>query len=536
LLDALNRLNETDESLEIEEKETIDKSITENGIDKQAVVNGIKPELANKSTKKKSQGYLQNESNLLADILDPTLTPTAQEIEKKIINFATKSESQYLKSRLKNHSIEPKKYDEYLKIYLKQPRNDNQSTKDQYNNLDDTDSNEENIFTLSSWQKEIAEGQNASLQSEYLEIKSKEFARTNTRIPIFSDDFIKKVVSYCISQNPDGTPNMKFWSASLFQYFIEKNILSNSYVKDGIVKAFIERNSWGLLKLAIIHVSDIPEKDLVYLLKYLISPSSSKMILNSSSSSSSSSKKEKKKSKKPPIERFFALIICAPRNDSKMMEALKNLNEDELFYIIQILCKWIEKHDKTEIISDTTFIEAHGKYEFSSKKAAVLKKIKDTPDFHFVIDFMTLIFDIHFPTFIISKKFHPLLTNLSNLIKYELAIHESLESMRGCLELFNQKHQEVQRKRKSEKMLSTEQSRDNGKKNNYWLNDGDIPIYSVELFSFFGEENENNISSLDETNIDMDEYDDENDENDEHVEHVELDNDDNTNKEQEDIN
>lgn len=66
----------------------------------------------------------------------------------------------------------------------------------------------------------------------------------NTRIPIFSNDFIKKVVSYCISQNPDGTPNMKFWSASLFQYLIEKNLLSDSYVKDGIVKAFIERNSW----------------------------------------------------------------------------------------------------------------------------------------------------------------------------------------------------------------------------------------------------------------------------------------------------
>ncbi|CAB4400600.1 unnamed protein product [Rhizophagus irregularis] len=518
LLEALNRLNEKDGSLEIEEKEIRDASITENGIDKQ--VNGIKPELANKNTKKKNQSYLQNESNLLADILDPTLTPTGKEIEKKIENFAAKSESQYLKSKLKNHSIEPKKYDEYLKIYLKQSRNDNQSTKDQDIVLNNIDNNEDNIFTLSSWQKEMGEGQNVSLQSEYIEMKSREFAKMNTRIPIFSNDFIKKVVSYCISQNPDGTPNMNFWSASLFQYLIEKNLLSDSYVKDGIVKAFIERNSWGIMKLAIIHVTDIPEKDLVYLLKYLISLSSSKQLV---SKSSSSSKKEKKKSKKPSIEEFFALIICAPRNDSKMMEALKTLNEDELFYIIQILCKWIEKHDKTEIIFDTTLIEAYGKYEFSSKKVAVLKKIKDVPDFHFAIDFMTLIFDIHFPNFIISKKFHPLLTHISNLITQELTIYESLESMRGCLELFHRNHQEIERKRKSEKMLSTEQSRDNGKKNNYWLNDGDIPIYSVELFSFFGEENENPI--LDEANIDMDEYDND--------VHVELDNDDDTNKERE---
>jgi hypothetical protein len=145
-------------------------------------VNGIEPELADKNPKKKVKGHLRNESKLLADILDPSSTPTAQEIEKKIKNFAKKSESEYLRSRLKNHSIKPEEYSEYLKIYSKQSHNDNKSTsisKDQCDNLDDTDS-DENIFTLSSWQKEIAERQNIDIksqQSEYLEIKSKEFVK-----------------------------------------------------------------------------------------------------------------------------------------------------------------------------------------------------------------------------------------------------------------------------------------------------------------------------------------------------------------------
>lgn len=152
-------------------------------------MNGIKPELANKNTKKKNQSYLQNESNLLADILDPTLTPTGKEIEKKIENFAAKSESQYLKSKLKNHSIEPKKYDEYLKIYLKQSRNDNQSTKDQDIVLNNIDNNEDNIFTLSSWQKEMEEGQNVSLQSEYIEMKSREFAKVNNHFFVIYQPF-----------------------------------------------------------------------------------------------------------------------------------------------------------------------------------------------------------------------------------------------------------------------------------------------------------------------------------------------------------
>jgi hypothetical protein len=132
---------------------------------------------------------------------------------------------------------------------------------------------------------------------------------------------------------------------------------------------------------------------------------------------------------------------------------------------------------------------------------------------------MSLVFDIHFLTFILSEKIHPLLTRLSNLITYELAIYESLESMRGCLASFHQKV-EIKRKFSSDSVKSI-------KKNDDWLNDGDVPIYSVELFSFYGEENENNNSELDKMNIDMNEHGEENNE------YVELDSNDYTNKEQE---
>ena len=141
-------------------------------------MNGIKFELVNGSTKKKAPNYLRNESNLLAHILDPSLTPTAQEVEEKVRNFAAKSETKYLKTRLKNHSINPKKYSGYLKSH-----NDNKSAntlKGQCDNLGDTNSKDENIFELSTWQKEIAEGQSIDieiLRSEYFETKSNEFIR-----------------------------------------------------------------------------------------------------------------------------------------------------------------------------------------------------------------------------------------------------------------------------------------------------------------------------------------------------------------------
>ncbi|CAG8590998.1 5425_t:CDS:2 [Funneliformis caledonium] len=479
LLDAINRLNERDEHSELGENGIKDVRNT-NGIEKQ--VNGIKPELVNGNAKEEDR---KNESDLLVDILDPSSTPTVQEMEKKIRNFAAQSESEYLQSRLKIHSIEPKKYFDYLKINSKKSRNSSNKSakpkKGQRVNSDDANSYDKDIFNLASWQKEIEEEpiiDIEALQSEYFEMKSNELIMANTRIPLFTSDFIKRIVSYCISQNPDGTPNMKFWSSTLFQFLIGKNVISNSYVKDGIVKAFIERNSLGLLKLALTHVPDIPEKDLVYLLKYLISHNSQ------------FSKSEKKK---PLIKEFFSLIIHAPRNDNKMMKALKDLNEDELLFIIQIFRKWIKIHGDTDVMPE---LMSSGK-----AKDALLKKVKHIPDFRILIDFMSLIFDVHFSTLILSEELHPSLDGLSKLITYELSIYESFESMRGCLALFHQK-----RHIKSVKNSSTDDANTSiyDRKNITWLNDGDIPIYSVELFSFYGEDNEDNFK-LDEMDIDVDE-------------------------------
>ncbi|CAI2168297.1 16966_t:CDS:2 [Funneliformis geosporum] len=478
LLDALNRLNERDERSEFGENGIKDMRNT-NGIEKQA--NGIKPELVNGKVKEKAR---KNESDLLVDILDPASTPTVQEMEKKIRNFAAQSESEYLQSRLKIHSIEPKKYFDYLKIHSKKSRSSNKSTKpikDQRVNSDEANSYDKDTFNLTSWQKEIEVEPNIdieTLQSEYFEMKSNELNMANTRIPLFSNDFIKRIVSYCISQNPDGTPNMKFWSSTLFQFLIGKNFISNSYVKDGIVKAFIKRNSLGLLKLALTHVPDIPEKDLIYLLKYLISHSSQ------------FSKTEKKK---PLIKEFFSLIICAPRSDNKMMKALKDLNEDELLFIIQIFRKWIKIYGETDVMPE---LMSSGK-----AKAALLKKVKYIPDFRLLIDFMSLIFDVHFSTLILSEKLYPSLNGLSKLITYELAIYESFESMRGCLALFHQKRNII-----SEKISSTDDANTSihDRKNITWLNDGDLPIYSVELFSFY-EDNEDNNFKLDEMDLDVDE-------------------------------
>lgn len=62
--------------------------------------------------------------------------------------------------------------------------------------------------------------------------------------PELSYNFIQKIVDYCISQYPDGKPNMTFWIPEVIQYFIKNNLISNSTVKGGIVKALVDREEW----------------------------------------------------------------------------------------------------------------------------------------------------------------------------------------------------------------------------------------------------------------------------------------------------
>ncbi|CAG8476247.1 10866_t:CDS:2 [Acaulospora colombiana] len=278
-------------------------------------------------------------------------------------------------------------------------------------------------------------------------------------------------------------PNMTFWVPEVIRYFIQKDMLSNSVVKGGIVKALIDREEWNMLKLALLYVPDIPERDLIYLLKFIIGKGG---VIKENVTSSRIVEKENLS-----IENALLLVIHAPRNDNMMRWNIKQLTENELSVILRILYEWSEKHNLTEIMADfmsekpDVDVEI---FEKSSKRSPIikLKKLKKTMEFRNIVDFLTLILDIHFSSFIMNHQLHPLLNKLSERIAYEVKFFESLESMRSCLKLYHNKHL------RNEHLINEDEYR---KKSNVLARGADLPEYTVELFTFFGDNN-GEISNL----------------------------------------
>ncbi|CAG8492143.1 3657_t:CDS:10 [Diversispora eburnea] len=454
LLSALNRMNSTSEYLNLGEGDEKGFGIIKFGF--HHVLEKIEKPVVNDLIK--NMRYLRKyESNFLKKLLNAERTSTPEKFSQSFNKYVRNKSWEDFKSFLKKIGLTNiDKYKEFEKDYwknnlvplLKSKRVRRKESSKKENN----DSEDHEEVNLQLWQelwKEMKTNEEEEIKSKHTERKLYEFIKSGEKIkPELSYNFIQKIVDYCISQNSDGKPNMKFWVPEVIQYFIQNNMISNSIVKGGIVKTLMDREEWDLLQLALVNVPDIPEKDLIYLLKYLISNVSN----------------DQNKKKGLSITKMLLLIIESPRNDNMMRWSLRELTEGELLVTLKKLCDWIEKHDRADI----TFEPISKQNDLTT----ITTKRKGNSNFQKIIDFFALILDIHFTSLILNRQLHPLLIRLSNRIAYDVTIFESLESMRSCLELYHKNNLKNEHQTKKAVTLSI---------------DADIPEYTIELFTFFGD-------------------------------------------------
>ncbi|RHZ86039.1 hypothetical protein Glove_55g69 [Diversispora epigaea] len=452
LLSALNRMNSTSEYLNLGEGNTQGFGIIKFGF--HPVMEKVEKPIVNDLIE--NVKYLRkSESNFLKKLLDAEKTSTPEKFLQSFNKYLSNKNWEGFKSFLKKIGVtDIDKYKQFKKKYLKKNlvpllKSKRVRKKESRKNANDSEDYEE--VNLQLWQelwKELKTNEEEEIKSKYTERKLYEFINSGEKIiPELSYNFIQKIVDYCISQYSDGKPNMKFWVPEVIQYFIQNNMISNSTVKGGIVKTLMDREEWNMLRLALANVPDIPEKDLIYLLKYLISNVSN----------------DQNKIKRLSIKKTLLLIIEAPRNDNMMRWSLRELTEGELLVMLKILCDWIEKHDRADITFEPIS---------EQKDLTTITKRKRNPNFQKIIDFFVLILDIHFTSLILNHQLHPLLIRLSNRIAYDVTIFESMEFMRSCLELYHKNHLKNENQTKKPITLSI---------------DADIPEYTVELFTFFGD-------------------------------------------------
>lgn len=121
---------------------------------------------------------------------------------------------------------------------------------------------------------------------------------------------------------------MKLWSERILIYLMAKDQLLSTYIKGGLIRGLLERSSWSLISIALKVVPDIPESDLILVIKELINLRHKEPTLWESR-----------------VDYYLKAVVQAYRNDIFMQQALKRLTVQDLPIILESLTKWLDSTD-----------------------------------------------------------------------------------------------------------------------------------------------------------------------------------------------
>ncbi|GJJ74608.1 hypothetical protein EMPS_06966 [Entomortierella parvispora] len=255
-------------------------------------------------------------------------------------------------------------------------------------------------------------------------------------LPELSHHFLTTVIRRCFVTLPNGQPDMTFWPAKVIQFLIEKQLVGNSNPgagQAGIALNLMEREQWGLIELALQKLHDIPEMDMVVMLKQVIGLNKSA----ATSESLASKTKQDVSTTVPDVPRFLNLVMVAPSNEIFMQQAVKRLTIDELTVVLEILSSWLSIWNE------------RGGIGHQGLPADKKQMPGGLPGYGLVVDMLTLLLDVHFPALILSPQLHPILKTVQKAIQTEADVINQLEqSLRGPLGLFDRKQKDMIRRQK----------------------------------------------------------------------------------------
>ncbi|CAO3623493.1 unnamed protein product [Cunninghamella blakesleeana] len=272
-----------------------------------------------------------------------------------------------------------------------------------------------------------------------------------------SSQLITCILNQIFATNKNGKPDMKLWSERILIYLMAKNQLLSTYIKGGLIRGLLERQSWSLISIALKVVPDIPETDLILVIKELIHLRLKDLTVWESR-----------------VDYYLKAVVQAYRNDIFMQQALKRLSVQDLPIILESLIKWLDSTD------------AEGK--------SIIKKQDQTSDSimrqNNIIDFANSLIDIHFPTIILESSLHPLIDELQKSLLTISDDTVGLEELHCILSPF-ERNRKLNQKSMLNKLKEKEEKKNapvdktlaafSGAK--YGGEEG-IPVYRVEMFQF----------------------------------------------------
>ncbi|KAI9495131.1 hypothetical protein BDB00DRAFT_816053 [Zychaea mexicana] len=252
-----------------------------------------------------------------------------------------------------------------------------------------------------------------------------------------SHRFVSCVVRKCFV-----CPN--FWPLHVILYLLQIRHIRSSDIEGGIIPVLLERNEWALVPIVLESVPDIPETDLVVLLKALLANPDSLPVSTR--------------------EDLFKHIIDSPHNEIFMQQALKRLTASEIPAAVNMIIWRLENVQLFE--SSDTFIN--------------------------VLEFTNGLLDSHYPVIIMEPTLYEAVNRIQELTLEHTDTADQVDRLRGMLGPFERKQR--QQLAQAAKELAMQQLQKQQHKNSSNKQRGGaaalqqdeqgIPVYRVEIFNF----------------------------------------------------
>ncbi|CAO3641709.1 unnamed protein product [Mucor hiemalis] len=249
-----------------------------------------------------------------------------------------------------------------------------------------------------------------------------------------SQYFISSVISKCFQKD-------SFWPVDVILFLMSRSLLRSNYAEKGIISSLLERKEWALIPIVLERVQDIPENDLVTLIKALVA-------LHGEWSESR-------------FSLYLKMVVDAPKNDIFLQHALKRINATELPILLETIITWLKD------------------------KSSNLNKRSN------IVDFANGILDIHFPTLILEPKLQEMAYTLREIVAKEVEVIDDLEQLRNILGAYDRKNKHAHAKHIARQSINTAEAPVDEltkfrKKHNNGKFGGEqgIPVYRVEVFRF----------------------------------------------------
>ncbi|KAI0254799.1 hypothetical protein BJV78DRAFT_1183009 [Lactifluus subvellereus] len=265
--------------------------------------------------------------------------------------------------------------------------------------------------------------------------------------PLFGHEFVREILDIVIPSS--SKPAFTLYPAKTVHYLLANRVVSAGMLSRSLLGLFAERNDWHATGLTLKNVLDLPEVDLVKLLRSVRKDNRTSGALDMQI--------DAKCSDVPTFSSILAACVSYPTSDAALRLTMREqLNDPEsIVPILTILDDWLAELSSHE----TGFIldaNAAGNEPSVVTPAEPCPRKAEIPPLDKVLAFLRAILDATFVTLLQHTRSHALLRRLSSHLQSELKIIDELQSLHGPLELFAK----AQEKTSSEKQRPPAQLED----------------------------------------------------------------------------